>query len=149
TVTLTVESLVAGRWQGPSGATTTLLDASTSEPVAVAPASPIDMAPVLDHARSVGGPELRALTFHERALALKQLALHLNGHRGELYDMSTWTGATRRDAVVDVDGGIGVLFSYSGKGRRELPSSTVLLDGAPERLGKEGRFLGQHVHVSR
>lgn len=148
-MTMTVKSYVADRWQGPGGTTTTLLDASTAEPVAVVGADPIDLVPVLDHARSVGGPALRELTFHERAFALKNLALHLNERRADLYPVSAWTGATRRDSLVDVDGGIGVLFSYAGKGRRELPNSRVVVDGATERLGKAGQFVGQHVHTSR
>ena len=38
-----------------------------------------------------------------------------------------------------------MLFSYSSKGRRELPNDTVYLDGAVEPLGKGGSFVGQHV----
>ncbi|MDT0164987.1 phenylacetic acid degradation bifunctional protein PaaZ [Actinotalea sp. AC32] len=146
---MTVRSYVAGRWQAPSGPTAPLLHAATSEQVAVVGTDPIDLAPVLDHARSVGGPALRALTFHERALALKNLALHLNARRDHLYELSAWTGATRRDSLVDVDGGIGVLFSYAGKGRRELPNAHVLVDGPVERLGRSGAFVGQHLHTSR
>ena len=148
-MTMTVKSYVGGRWQGPGSQTTTLLDASTSEPVAVVASDAIDMVPVVDHARSVGGPALRDMTFHERAFALKSLALHLNERREAMYPISAWTGATRRDSLVDVDGGIGVLFSYAGKGRRELPNSQVLVDGAPERLGKAGQFVGQHMYTSR
>ncbi|MBX9246806.1 phenylacetic acid degradation bifunctional protein PaaZ [Actinotalea ferrariae] len=146
---MTVKSYVGGRWQGPGRETTALLDAATSEPVAVIGTDAIDMVPVIDHARSVGGPALRELTFHERALALKALALHLNARREALYPVSAWTGATRRDSLVDVDGGIGVLFSYAGKGRRELPNSHVVVDGPTERLGRGGQFVGQHVHTSR
>ena len=128
-MTMLVESYVAGRWQGPAGTRTELLNASTAEPVAVIGTDPIDMVPVLDHARSVGGPALREMPFHERALALKALAAHLNGKREQFYAISAWTGATKRDSVVDIDGGIGVLFTYASKGRRELPNSTVLVDG--------------------
>ncbi|MBC7292483.1 MAG: phenylacetic acid degradation bifunctional protein PaaZ [Actinotalea sp.] len=146
---MTVRSYVAGRWQAPSGPTAPLLHAATAEEVAVIGTDPVDLVPVLDHARSVGGPALRAMPFHERALALKALALHLNGRRDHLYGLSTWTGATRRDALVDVDGGIGVLFSYAGKGRRELPNTHVLVDGPTERLGRHGQFVGQHLYTSR
>ncbi|HEY5149223.1 MAG TPA: phenylacetic acid degradation bifunctional protein PaaZ, partial [Mycobacterium sp.] len=96
-----------------------------------------------------GGPALRELPFHERALALKRLATHLNGLRDQFYALSSWTGATKRDALVDVDGGIGVLFSYASKGRRELPNTTVLLDGPTERLGRGGQFVGQHIYTPR
>ncbi|HEY5879922.1 MAG TPA: phenylacetic acid degradation bifunctional protein PaaZ [Nakamurella sp.] len=148
-MTLAITSYVAGRWQDPAGDRLALLDAATAEPVAEIGTAPIDLAPVIAHARSVGGPALRELTFHERALALKQLALHLNGRRDDFYHLSTWTGATRRDSVVDVDGGIGVLFTYASKGRRELPNTTVLLDGPAEKLGRGGHFVGQHLYTPR
>ncbi len=148
-MTMAVASYVAGRWQDPVGDRTRLLDAATAEPVAEIGTAPIDMVPVIDHARSVGGPGLREMTFHERALALKQLALHLNGKRDEFYTLSTWTGATKRDSLVDVDGGIGVLFTYGSKGRRELPNASVLVDGAAEKLGRGGHFIGQHIYTPR
>jgi len=148
-VTMLIESYVAGRWQGPAGNRTELLNASTAEPVAVIGTDPIDMVPVLDHARSVGGPALREMPFHERALALKALAAHLNNKREQFYAISAWTGATQRDSFVDIDGGIGVLFTYASKGRRELPNSTVLVDGPSERLGAARQFVGQHIYTPR
>ncbi|HMM82585.1 MAG TPA: phenylacetic acid degradation bifunctional protein PaaZ, partial [Terrimesophilobacter sp.] len=87
------------------------------------------------------------LTIHERALKLKELAQFLNGKRDELYAVSAQTGATRGDSMVDIDGGIGVLFTFSSKGRRELPNSNVVVDGAPEILSKDGSFLGQHIYT--
>jgi oxepin-CoA hydrolase/3-oxo-5,6-dehydrosuberyl-CoA semialdehyde dehydrogenase len=148
-MTMPVTSYVAGRWLDPAGDRVALLDATTSGPVAEIGTAPIDMVPVIDHARSVGGPALRALTFHERALALKHLGLHLTGKRDDFYAISTWTGATGRDSLVDVDGGIGVLFAYGSKGRRELPNTTVLTDGAAEKLGRKGHFIGQHIYAPR
>ena len=148
-MTKAVASYIAGRWQEPVGDRVALLDASTAQPVAEIGTAAIDLVPVIDHARSVGGPALRELTFHQRALALKALALHLNGRRDEFYALSTHTGATRRDCMVDVDGGIGVLFTYGSKGRRDLPNTTVLLDGPTEKLGKAGQFVGQHLYTTR
>ncbi|MEP6562384.1 MAG: 3,4-dehydroadipyl-CoA semialdehyde dehydrogenase, partial [Nakamurella sp.] len=148
-MTMVVESYVAGRWVDPAGDRLELLNASTSEPVAQISTAPVDMAPVLDHARSVGGPALRELTFHQRALILKQLAAHLNSKRPDFYAISAWTGATKRDSLIDVDGGIGVLFTYASKGRRELPNSTVLVDGPTEQLGRTGAFVGQHIYTPR
>src|SRR5664279_5741941 len=144
-----VESYVAGHWQGPAGNRTELLNAATAEPVAVIGTDPTDLIPVLDHARSVGGPALREMPFHERALVLKALAAHLNGKREHFYAISAWTGATKRDSFVDIDGGIGVLFTYASKGRRELPNSTVLVDGPAERLGAARHFVGQHIFTPR
>ncbi|MCC5698466.1 aldehyde dehydrogenase family protein, partial [Klebsiella pneumoniae] len=103
------------------------------------------MASVLEHGRSKGGPALAELTFHQRAALLKALASHLREHREELYALSARTGATLADSKFDIDGGIGVLFSYSSKGRRELPNDTVYVDGSVEALGKGGTFVGQHV----
>ncbi len=101
------------------------------------------------HARDVGGPALRAMTFHERAAALKAMAKMLGEHKDEFYALSARTGATQRDSMVDIDGGIGTVFAIASKGTRELPNDTVVLDGQPERLGREGTFLGQHVYTSR
>ncbi|WP_240759274.1 phenylacetic acid degradation bifunctional protein PaaZ, partial [Phytoactinopolyspora endophytica] len=138
-------SYVGGEWRTPSGEGTPLHDAVTGEEVARISSAGIDMAAALDHGRRVGGPPLRELTFHERALILKQLALHLQQHRDELYALSHRTGATLYDARFDVDGGIGVLFSYGSKGRRELPNDTVYVEGPVEPLGKGGTFVGQHI----
>ena len=78
---------------------------------------------------------------------LKALAGALNGMREELYEISARTGATRIDSMVDIDGGIGVLFTFGSKGRRELPNSQVYLDGPVEMLSKDGSFIGQHIYT--
>ena len=70
-------------------------------------------------------PALRELTFHQRAALLKALASHLREHRDELYALSARSGATRTDSLIDVDGGIGVLFGYASKAKRELPNDKV------------------------
>ncbi|WP_155849994.1 phenylacetic acid degradation bifunctional protein PaaZ, partial [Arthrobacter sp. H41] len=98
-------------------------------------------------ARSTGQAALGALTFHERALKLKELAQYLNAHRQPLYELSARTGATRGDSMVDIDGGIGVLFTFGSKGRRELPNAQVIVDGPAETLSKDGSFLGTHIHT--
>ncbi len=108
----------------------------------------IDFAAMLDHARNVGGPALRALTFHERARILKGLGLAILAAKEPLYELNYQTGATRRDGWIDIEGGAGTLLSFSSKGRRELPDAHVLLDGALEPLSKEGSFVGQHIYTS-
>jgi oxepin-CoA hydrolase/3-oxo-5,6-dehydrosuberyl-CoA semialdehyde dehydrogenase len=57
------------------------------------------------------------------------------------------TGATRTDCWVDVDGGIGALFTYASKGRRELPNACFALDGNPEPMSRHGSFIGHHIQV--
>ena len=65
----------------------------------------------------------------------------------ELYELSYQTGATRKDGWIDIEGGAGTLFSFSSKGRRELPDAHVLLDGPAEPLSKSGSFIGQHIYT--
>ncbi len=140
-----LESYVGGRWLAPSGEGAPLRDAVSGEEVARISSAGIDLAGALEHGRRVGGPALRALTFHERAATLKSLASYLLERREELYALSFHTGATRADAQFDVDGGIGVLFSYASRGRRELPNDRIYVEDEAERLGRAGTFVGQHV----
>ncbi|MGW8481718.1 phenylacetic acid degradation bifunctional protein PaaZ [Microbacterium sp. NPDC055903] len=141
-------SFVQGSWWTPDAAAsaTEVRDASTGEVVALVSTDGLDLAGALDHARTAGQASLGALTFHQRALLLKQFALALTERKEELYAISSRTGATKADSWVDIDGGIGVLFTYSGKGRRELPNSTVYVDGGVENLSKDGSFIGRHVY---
>jgi oxepin-CoA hydrolase/3-oxo-5,6-dehydrosuberyl-CoA semialdehyde dehydrogenase len=140
-----LESFVAERWQLSRGERLDLLDASTAEVVAQTSAAAVDGRALLEHARAVGGPNLRALTFHERAGLLKALAKQLNEHRDELYQLSHATGATRSDSLLDIDGGISTLFVYASKGVRELPNERIYVEGAVEALSRGGTFVGQHI----
>jgi oxepin-CoA hydrolase / 3-oxo-5,6-dehydrosuberyl-CoA semialdehyde dehydrogenase len=142
-----LQSFIAGQWQTGSGAGVALRDATTGVVVANASAEGIDYRAMLGHARQVGGPNLRKLTFHERAALLKALAKMLTEHKDELYALSYATGATKSDSWIDIDGGISTLFVYASKGARELPNSRVYVDGAVEALSKTGTFVGQHVCV--
>jgi oxepin-CoA hydrolase / 3-oxo-5,6-dehydrosuberyl-CoA semialdehyde dehydrogenase len=143
-----LESYIEDRWTvGGGGAGELLRDATTGEQVAEVRSPAVDFAAALEYARAVGGAALRALTFHERAALLKNLAKALGASKEELYALSYRTGATRRDAWLDIDGGLGTLFVYAGKAVRELPNGQVYIDGAPEPLAKSGKFLGQHICV--
>ncbi|HRK46081.1 MAG TPA: phenylacetic acid degradation bifunctional protein PaaZ, partial [Nocardioides sp.] len=144
-----LESYAAGRWFTAGDGGTPLLDAGTGEEVARVSATGLDLGAMVQHARTVGGPALRALTFHERAGLLKAMAKDLTEHKEAFYDLSYATGATRRDSAVDIDGGIGTVFSIASKGTRELPNDTVYIDGGLERLGRSGTFVGQHIYTSR
>ncbi len=142
-------SYVCGAWHQGRQQGVAMRDASTGEVIAHASSSGLDFAAVLKHAREVGGPALRALTFHERAGALKSLAKRLTELKEEFYTLSYRTGATKSDSFIDIDGGIGTLFAFAGKGSRELPNARVYVDGDVEGLSKAGTFVGQHVYVSR
>ncbi|MFI0408758.1 phenylacetic acid degradation bifunctional protein PaaZ [Actinomadura sp. 3N508] len=140
-----LRSYVSGSWHSPDEEGAPLRDAVTGEVVARISSAGIDMGAALEYGRAAGGPVLRELTFHQRAALLKALASRLREHRDELYALSARTGATLGDSKFDVDGGIGVLFGYSSKGKRELPNDTVLVEGNVEPLGKGGTFVGQHL----
>lgn len=142
-------SYVNGRWFTASDEGTPLNSAVTGDELARISSTGVDVAVLLDYARSVGGPALQELTFHQRASQLKALGKLLMAGREEFYALSTCTGATARDSAVDIDGGFGTLLSYASKGTRELPNDTIYLDGDPEPIGRRGTFLGQHIYTSR
>ena len=145
---MSLTSYALGEWMPPAADSTVIRSAVTGEPVANISNGRPDMAAVLAHARKVGGANLRRLTFHQRSEFLKKLGEHLNARKEILYRLSAHAGATRADSKLDVDGGIGVLFVYASKGKRELPDSTLLADGGSEMLAKGGTFVGQHVLTS-
>jgi oxepin-CoA hydrolase/3-oxo-5,6-dehydrosuberyl-CoA semialdehyde dehydrogenase len=138
-------NLVLDHWVEGDGDGTVLASAVDGAPVAAITSAGLDFAGMLDHARRVGGPKLRRMTFHERGEMLKALAKHLDGIKGELYELSSRTGATRRDSWPDIDGGISTMFVFSSKGRREMPNDYVYLDGPPEAISRNGTFVGQHI----
>jgi oxepin-CoA hydrolase/3-oxo-5,6-dehydrosuberyl-CoA semialdehyde dehydrogenase len=142
-------SYVSDSWWTPADDVdaTAVRDASTGETVAQVSTEGLDLGAALEHARTVGQASLGTLTFHQRALLLKQMALALTERKEELYAISARTGATKTDSWVDIDGGIGVLFTYASKGRRELPNTTVYVDGPTEVLSKDGSFLGRHIYT--
>src|SRR3984885_2402390 len=142
-----LQSFAAGKWQTGSRNGVALRDATTGGVVANSSAEGLDYSAMLEHARRVGGPNLRKLTFHERAGLLKALAKSLGDHKDEFYKLSYATGATKSDSWIDIDGGISTLFVYASKGTRELPNSHVYVDGNVEGLSKTGGFIGQHIYV--
>jgi oxepin-CoA hydrolase / 3-oxo-5,6-dehydrosuberyl-CoA semialdehyde dehydrogenase len=146
-MTMQLESFIAGRWQAGAGTPVALRDATTGQLIANASSEGLDLSTGLTHAREVAGPNLRRLTFHERAAQLKALAKHLSEKKDELYALSYATGATKADSWIDIDGGIATLFVYASKGMRELPDAHVYVDGATESLSKSGGFAGQHICV--
>ncbi len=147
-MSLLLENYAEDRWIAAETKTSPVYSAVTGEIVAQTGSEGLDFKAMAEYARSVGGPALRALTFHERARILKGLATALMEKKEELYELSYASGATRTDSWIDIEGGAGTLFSYASKGRRELPNGHILIDGDPEILGKRGTFIGQHVYTS-
>ena len=146
-----LSSYAAGVWHTPGSAAggRAVHDAGTGELLHQVSSEGIDFAAVVDHARNTGLPELQKLTFHQRGVILKKLGAHLMERTKDYHEISYTTGTTKRDAFVDIEGGIGTLFTYSGVARRQMPNSTVHLDGGIERLSKNGTFVGRHILTSR
>jgi len=144
-----LKNYVAGEWVEGEGAGVILQNAINGATVAEATSKGIDFKAMLEYARNVGGPVLRKMTFHERALMLKRLALYLTDKKKLFYELSAATGATKTDSWIDIDGGIGNLFVYASKGRRELPDQRFYVDGNAEKLSKNGTFIGHHICVPR
>jgi len=142
-------NLVQDQWVEGDGDGRVLTSAVSGEPVATITSDGLDFAAILDFAKSVGGPNLRKLTFHERGDMLKALARYLDEHKKEFYALSTQTGATRKDSWPDIDGGISTMFVFSSKGRREMPNDHVYLDGQVEQLSRNGTFVGQHIFTPK
>ena len=106
-------------------------------------------AAALQHARTVGGPTLRRMTFAQRGELLLQLSQAIHAHRDALIDIARVNmGATRGDAKFDVDGAFGTLAFYANLGKT-LGDRTFLLDGEQIRLSRSARFLGQHILTSK
>ena len=143
-----INSFAAGEWVAPGAGARPIESAITGEVIAEAGNNALDVQAMLDHARDKGGPALRAMTFHDRARMLKALALKLGEHKQKLYELSFSTGATQADNQIDIDGGIGTMFVFASKGRREMPDARVYLDGEVEQLSRNGTFLGQHICTS-
>ena len=135
------------RWTPGEGNLAEIRSAIDGAPVATTGSGGLDFGGMLRHAREVGGPALRKMTFHERARMLKALGQAIMARKEELYELNYLTGATRKDGWIDIEGGAGTLFSFSSKGRRELPDAHVLMDGAIEPLSKTGSFVGQHIYT--
>ena len=142
-------NLVQDQWIEGDGDGRVLTSAVSGEAVATITSDGLDFSAILEHAKSVGGPNLRKLTFHERGDMLKALAQYLNEHKKEFYALSTQTGATRKDSWPDIDGGISTMFVFSSKGRREMPNDHVYLDGGVEQLSRNGTFVGQHIFTPK
>jgi oxepin-CoA hydrolase/3-oxo-5,6-dehydrosuberyl-CoA semialdehyde dehydrogenase len=142
-------NLAKDRWIDGGGDGKALSSAVTGEPVASITSDGLDFRGMLEHARKVGGDNLRKMTFHERGDMLKALAQYLMERKTEFYALSAATGATRADSWIDIDGGISTLFVFSSKARREMPNDHVYLDGPPEQLSRNGTFVGQHIYTPK
>ncbi|HZV69099.1 MAG TPA: phenylacetic acid degradation bifunctional protein PaaZ [Saprospiraceae bacterium] len=143
-----LENYVKGKWTPGEGKETTLLHAIHGNPVARSNSGGVDFASILEYGRKTGGPPLRKMTFHERGRMIKALALYLHERREKYYPISYQTGATKTDSWIDIEGGIGNLFSNASL-RRRFPDLPYHVDGEAVPLSKTGQFIGHHIMVPR
>jgi oxepin-CoA hydrolase/3-oxo-5,6-dehydrosuberyl-CoA semialdehyde dehydrogenase len=143
-----LKNYALGQWTTGAAQGQTLYNAITGEEIATASSKGLDFAEMMNYARKTGGPALRKMTFQERGRMLKALALHLQEKKEHFYQLSWATGATRGDSWVDIEGGIGNLFSYASL-RRQFPDETFCYDGDVAKLSKGGTFIGHHICVPK
>ena len=144
-----LQSYLSGQWVTGEGEGSALVNPTTDEVLAHASSAGLDLGAALEHARTVGGPALRDLSFAERAAALKALSGAIHEHREELIDLGIRNaGNTRGDAKFDIDGATATLAAYAHFAKA-LPERTHLADGDMLQLGRAPHFQGQHVWVTR
>ena len=141
------ENYALGNWVSGNGNETVLHNAITGAEIGTV-SSGLDFSSMMEYARNTGGPALRKLTFQQRGLMLKKLALHLHSVKSKFYPISFLTGATKIDSWIDIEGGIGNLFANASL-RRQFPDQYFHVEGSAAPLSKNGTFIGHHILVPK
>jgi oxepin-CoA hydrolase/3-oxo-5,6-dehydrosuberyl-CoA semialdehyde dehydrogenase len=141
------QNYVLGQWVDGQGAETNLYNAINGNQIGTVSSAGIDFSEVLDYGRK-HGHTLRKMTFQERGRMLKALALFLMERKAKYYEVSAWTGATKVDSWIDIEGGIGNLFANASL-RRQFPDLPYYVDGVAAPLSKNGTFIGHHIMVPK
>ncbi len=142
------QNYVQGQWIDGEGVETNLYNAITGEQFGTCSSKGLDFEGILNYGRKTGGAILRKMTFQERGRMLKALAMHLMERKEKYYQVSAWSGATRVDSWIDIEGGIGNLFANASL-RRQFPDLPFYVDGATVPLSKGGSFIGHHIMVPK
>ena len=141
------ENYALGNWVSGNGNETVLHNAITGAEIGTV-SSGLDFSSMMEYARNIGGPALRKLTFQQRGLMLKKLALHLHKVKSKFYPISFQTGATKIDSWIDIEGGIGNLFANASL-RRQFPDQYFHVEGSAAPLSRNGTFIGHHILVPK
>lgn len=139
---------VTGKWIEGDGQGKTLFNSVTGDAIATASSDGLDFEAILDYGRKTGGKVIRKMTFYERGLMLKKLALYLSKRKDQFYDISYQTGATRGDSWIDIEGGFGNLFANASL-RRNFTNKPYHVDGEGIDLSRGGNFMGHHIMVPK
>ena len=141
---IALENYAEGKWVAGTAASETLYNAITGDAIYTAGSNGLDFDAMMQYARSRGGRALRKMTFHERGRMLKALAMHLMTKKEAFYKISALTGATRVDSWVDIEGGIGNLFTNASL-RKNFQDEKYYVDGSAIKLSKHNTFIGHHI----
>ncbi len=142
------QNYIKGNWVSGDGSETKLFNAINGDLIGEVSSKGIDYKSVLEYGRSIGGPALRKMTFQERGRMLKALAFYLLERKDRYYEVSSWTGATKVDSWIDIEGGIGNLFANASL-RKQFPDLPYYVDGVAAPLSKGGSFIGHHIMVPK
>jgi oxepin-CoA hydrolase/3-oxo-5,6-dehydrosuberyl-CoA semialdehyde dehydrogenase len=142
------QNYVQGQWVDGDGVETNLFHAITGEKIGEVSSAGLDFEGILEYGKKTGGHALRKMTFQERGRMLKALAMHLLTLKEKYYQVSAWTGATKIDSWIDIEGGIGNLFANASL-RRQFPDLPYYVDGVAAPLSKNGTFIGHHIMVPK
>ena len=142
------QNYALGKWFDGDGVETNVYNAITGDKIGEVSSAGLDYQAMLEYARKTGGHALRKMTFQERGRMLKALALHLMEKKNKYYEVSAWTGATKVDSWIDIEGGIGNLFANASL-RKQFPDLPYYVDGQAAPLSKNGTFIGHHIMVPK
>jgi oxepin-CoA hydrolase/3-oxo-5,6-dehydrosuberyl-CoA semialdehyde dehydrogenase len=142
------QNYVLGKWLDGEGVETNLYNAITGDQIGVVSSAGLDYQSIIEYGKKTGGYALRKMTFQERGRMLKALALFLLSQKDKYYAVSDWTGATKVDSWIDIEGGIGNLFANASL-RRQFPDLPYYVDGNAAPLSKNGTFIGHHIMVPK
>ncbi len=140
-----LKNYITGQWIEGNGNGIPLHNAVNGELVAVSDTEGLNYEQALDYGRTVGYKNLSSMTFYDRGEMLKKVALYLLERKKKYYELSYKTGATHIDSWVDIEGGFGTFFTYSGLAKRMLPNTPFWVDGDVQKISANGTHLGTHI----
>jgi len=143
-----IQHYVQGNWTTGTEEGTPILDAVTGEAFTSVAIEGLDIPEILNYGRTKGGEQLRKMTFQERGNMLKSLAMYLAKRKGEFYELSYRTGATKVDSWIDIEGGFGNLFANASL-RKLFPNQPYHVEGDAIDLSRGGRFMAHHIMVPK
>ncbi len=143
-----VKNYVCGKWTAGEGEEQAIYNAISGDKIGGVSSAGLDYEAILSYGRKIGGTALRKMTFQERGQMLKALALFLSEKKEAYYSVSAFTGATRVDSWIDIEGGIGNLFANASL-RKQFPDLSYYVDGTAAPLSKNGTFIGHHIMVPK